>query len=303
MDPISLALIGGGILLGGLVVGTWEENDKASLRETALEMERSHLELERRLRQQADREAKLRLERLLLTLGWCQERMRTLSEQPGASLMTLQRVWSAGKAIEKIVRGISPNAKLNAADTRFVDLMVKAKEGTAFTRVERVELDEYLANNVPDAMREFMEDRLASMLRRKQGDLERLLREESEKRRELRALEDRQRYEGADPLRAVALTSVRARLAALPAQLAQARSALEDLKTNLVVVVRLSRPDAADENDEFARELLERLVRGQDLTEADREFLAAYRDTYFFSARECLRRERKVDLAGVGAEA
>lgn len=303
MDPMTLGIFGAGALLGGVVIGAIGLVAIAALTEDILVLEKSNRELQREVREAKNREIKLRFERMQMAMAWCQERLRTLMQVPNTRLSVLQRVWASGKALESVRRSMPKDGVLGPADAAFVDALLRLNHGESILPSEVLRIDEYLARKVPDAMRAFLEDWLSRLLNDKQLELGALLKSDADLRRETRALEERQRIEGADPDRARALVSVRSRLERLPITIEATRAAVDDLRTNLVVAVRLSRPDADTESDDFARGIMELLVGGHELTPADRDFLTHYRNAHFSTARERLKRERQIDLVGMGVGA
>lgn len=288
----------------GLVVGAGaayflQESDKDALRRAILEMEASQRALELKLREAGARESQQRKEKISLLLQWSKSRMETVLAKNDAPLMQLQRVWATGKALQQIADKMPANGELPKTAQEFVDIVVKAQRGETLSRVERAQIDDYLATNLGNTMRDFLEDRLASMLRVQSGRLRKLEEERIAVDRDLRTAEARQKIEGArSGVASATIAQLRHRGDTLAQEITQTRRMLQETERTLVVVARLTRPDdAKDEHDRTAERILERAVRNQLLSDEDWEFLSAYRDMYFLSMRDLLKSRRNIDLA------
>lgn len=296
---IPFIAAGIGLVIGAGAAYFLQENDKDALRRTIIEMEASQRALELKLRVAGEREAQHRKEKISLLLQWSKSRMETVLAKNDAPLMQLQRVWATGKALQQIADKMPANGELPKTEQEFIDVVVKAQRGDPLSRVERAQIEDYLATNLGNTMRDFLEDRLASMLKVQSGRLRRLDEERIAVDRDLRTAEVRQKIEGARSGGApAAIVQLRHRGDTLAQEITQTRRMLQETERTLVVVARLTRPDdAKDEYDRTAERILERAVRNQLLSDEDWEFLSAYRDMYFLSMRDILKNRRNIDIA------
>jgi hypothetical protein len=295
---IPLVIAGISALVGAAAVFIFEEGDKKQLRKTIVDLERSHNDMERRLRNATQRESQQRLERLRLLLSWSKSRLETILERKEAPLDVLRRVWAIGKALSEIERSLPADGSLSDAQKTFVDAILKAQQQKELTHVERAQIDDFLAEQLPEALREFYEDRLTSEFRRHHAKLIVLRKEQVVVGREMRVLQLRAEVEG---LRDAALARSKARLEQIDEELERHEREERLIKRNLVIVTRLARLDESefDEYDDSAQKILERLVRGEELTSEDAHYLDAYRDKYYLEARGVLKQKRGIDLAAI----
>ncbi|MBK6529746.1 MAG: hypothetical protein IPF99_09120 [Deltaproteobacteria bacterium] len=300
---IPFVAAGIGLLVGAGVMYIFEEKDKDAIKTAIGEADRAQQRMQDRLKEAKQREVQLRGERISLVLQWSKSRLETLLAKNEAPLMQLQRVWATGKALQRIADAIPASGELNSAEQTFVDLVLKAQRGDVLTRVDRAQVDDYLATTLGDTMRDFLEDRIASALKVHNKRLRILQDELITTERDLRTARMRLSVEaGRSGVGATAIAQLEDRGAQLKQDIDSTRRLLQEAERNIVVVARLTRPDEAkDEYDRIAERILERVVRNELLSDEDWEFLSAYRDMYFLPVREILRARRGIDLADMVA--
>ncbi len=300
---IPFVTAGIGLLVGAGVMYIFEEKDKDAIKTAIGEADRAQQRMQDRLKEAKQREVQLRGERISLVLQWSKSRLETLLAKNEAPLMQLQRVWATGKALQRIADAIPASGELNSAEQTFVDLVLKAQRGDVLTRVDRAQVDDYLATTLGDTMRDFLEDRIASALKVHNKRLRILQDELITTERDLRTARMRLSVEaGRSGVGATAIAQLEDRGAQLKQDIDSTRRLLQEAERNIVVVARLTRPDEAkDEYDRIAERILERVVRNELLSDEDWEFLSAYRDMYFLPVREILRARRGIDLADMVA--
>ena len=300
---IPFVAAGIGLLVGAGVMYIFEEKDKDAIKTAIGEADRAQQRMQDRLKEAKQREVQLRGERISLVLQWSKSRLETLLAKNEAPLMQLQRVWATGKALQRIADAIPASGELNSAEQTFVDLVLKAQRGDVLTRVDRAQVDDYLATTLGDTMRDFLEDRIASALKVHNKRLRILQDELITTERDLRTARMRLSVEaGRSGVGATAIAQLEDRGAQLKQDIDSTRRLLQEAERNIVVVARLTRPDEAkDEYDRIAERILERGVRNELLSDEDWEFLSAYRDMYFLPVREILRARRGIDLADMVA--
>ena len=300
---IPFVAAGIGLLVGAGVMYIFEEKDKDAIKTAIGEADRAQQRMQDRLKEAKQREVQLRGERISLVLQWSKSRLETLLAKNEAPLMQLQRVWATGKALQRIADAIPASGELNSAEQTFVDLVLKAQRGDVLTRVDRAQVDDYLATTLGDTMRDFLEDRIASALKVHNKRLRILQDELITTERDLRTARMRLSVEaGRSGVGATAIAQLEDRGAQLKQDIDSTRRLLQEAERNIVVVARLTRPDEAkDEYDRIAERILERVVRNELLSDEDWEVLSAYRDMYFLPVREILRARRGIDLADMVA--
>ncbi|MBK7402414.1 MAG: hypothetical protein IPJ34_40820, partial [Myxococcales bacterium] len=216
---IPIVLLGVGALVGAVTTYVIQERDKTRLKEHIGVLEKSHRELEEQLARATEREVRHRFERLQLLLQYSRSRLEVLLHERDVPLDRMQRAWSTGKAITMLIQTLPADGTLSAQAERFVELLVKAQVGQKLTRDEIRSLDDYLADQVPGAVREFFEDQLSSMYRQHQRHPRHAVYTPHREARELRALKLREDVEG---LHDVALKQVQADATRVEAEYAAA---------------------------------------------------------------------------------
>lgn len=294
MIPFLLAA-GIGALIGGGTAYALSSKEKEQLKKQVTQLEESHHELDERLRQATSREVQHRIEALRLNLCWAQERFTGLinSSMP-ASISHLERVYSVGKALELIIDALPKDGILDEETRQFVEVLTKVRSGEPLGKVDQARIEEYLDKHIGDVRRDFLEDRLANQYKADAKKIKMLLQEKDQKEIEIITLQRRSTIEG---ISSAGLGAMRARVLKIDNEVEELQQSLDDKERCLVVLTRVSRPDEAQEHDDnVALEIVQLLSQGERLTPEESQFLDYYRERYFRSAREILKRERDIDL-------
>jgi hypothetical protein len=297
-------VIDGGILLAvGLLVGSivhaLEERDKNVLRKSVVELEASHKQLEDKLRAAADREVRNRVERIRLVLQWARSRLETHLAKREVPVGVLQRVWGIGRSLSAIIAELPSDGTLDSRSAEFCNIIFKAQCGAELSEAEADTIDKYIAVKVPDFLREFYEDRLSAEFQFHSRKLEELEREHFASDKEYRLAELHERVEGGS-LYSAAANQQHARHEHTTELIAKHELERQIIARSLVLVARLGRPELVkDDYDHLAMGILERIVRGDQLSGDDVAFLDAYRNIYFLDVRRVLKEARGIDIGGL----
>ena len=292
---IPLVIAGVGALIGGGVTFFFSENEKQELRDQVLRLEEQQERMAAQIRAAATREVKQRKEILRLTLEWSRSRYATLLAANDASFVQLERVWSVGKALQRITAALPDDGVLAPDDKTFVDIVVKAQSGNKITRVDQAHLEDYLDAKVGDQRRDFLEDRLSNTIKRDKKRMGALTRDRENLRIQRDAAVRVKAHGGTATTTAAVYAS---RLQACEFELEETRRRIENIEQCLVVLTRVSRPEEAQtEDDQTALDIVKLLASGESLTDAERDFIVYYRDRHFRAARDILRARRGIDIA------
>ncbi len=221
--------------------------------------------------------------------------MKVLYEQPDAPMARLERVYAVGVALQKLVEALPADGVLAPAAQDFVDLVNRGMNGERLKRSEQARVEEYLDETVGEQRRDFLENRLSHVYKGLAARLKSLHAEKDKKDLEQDTLQLRKKVEG---LGAEQLDAVSGRLRQIDAEIGSTKRQLQQIERSLVVLTRVSRPDAAhDPADRAALEIVQRAAHGTHLSDEESIFLERYRERYFLSARKLLLERRHIDLA------
>lgn len=311
--PFPLIPLALGALVGAGFTYICGEDDKKKVRDTLSNLERSHLENEKRLKQAADREVRHRFEKMSLLLAYYESRLREVTARESVDVFRLVRLSATANQLTVVRSRLRSDGTPDPRDVRFLENVNKAmdasKGGAPLTRSEIQELDAYLEREQPGAQESFLKQRIAATLEQKLRKRMLLAEQERKAGVELTGLLVHEKVHGPSQVTTAAIAEAEARIAEFPARSEALQVEIDDLRSLLVILTRLGRPESHQRSahDIAAEELVRRRIDGSGLTAAERHFLAVYRDAYFGESRELLRREgvklllSEVDFASAGA--
>lgn len=295
---IPPVIAGVGFLIGVAIKHWLDSEEKETLKADLLVAEETLAKAQDALRQSADREVKQRHETLRLTLEWTRTRLSELLTDESASLARLERVYSTGIALGKIIENLPKDAILSKQDSDFVGIIARGMNGERLGKSEASQIDDYLNSKVGVVRRDFLENRLSAQYKRLTKTRQRLQFENDELEQRLAVDEQRVRI---GKVSIPDLDVKRSRLRANEEEIKRLGGSIDQIEMSLVVLTRVSRPEEAQgQDDDAARDIVGLLARGTRLTDEENAFLRHYQMKYFASAREILKRRRGIEIGFQG---
>lgn len=300
MEPITIGIlcaIGGALLSGGAVYAV-EENDKGKLREKNKELQAAVERLGREQERLRRTVAEGSLRELNLCLTTYSQKLENLQALGRASLSDYLHVHAIVNELEGVSRKLHSGTAWTPEESRFVAAVaVSLDTSKVLPDAEARWLSGFVFDRNAKSVAEMTRRMLSRRARQAAGDL-RSMKEDLWGAEHLRdSLTKRAEVEGLSDVERVELDGVKVRIDRFPKRIRSQERLLETIKVLLVVVTRLDAASAdLDEGDRAVERILERLVRGDQITAADQKLLLLYTRKHFGGVRGRIERETGISL-------
>lgn len=287
-----LAVAAIGALIGGSTVYVVEERQKSKLKKCISDLELQQEKMARQIQQAADREVRHRREKIQVLLKYYNARTMLMLQSPTISPAIFARLSATSKQLIIVSNRLDTDGNPHPQDKQFIEIIQKAmnakQTGNPPTKLDMAHLDHYLEQQCPGAMIEVMQDMLAKQFSDKQNLLTKLSVERRENLLKIAQLEKLIEWNEVDPSTRLDLQKYQARMTALPQEVANLETSIQQLRMQLVVLTILSDPNLKTPHDHLVEEIIQRQIQGRPLTQQEEQILKTYQVTYFKKAKDAL---------------
>lgn len=295
-----LAIAAIGALVGGGAVYVAEEKQKTKLKKCISDLERQQDELQRQIRQAADREVQHRKEKIQLLLKYYHARTGLMLQSETISTTRFARLSAISQQLIVVSNRLLTDGNPHPEDMLFIEVIQKAMNanttGNPPTKLELAQLDQYLENQCPGAMMKVMEEMLSKQFSEKQLQIQKLASEKRENLMRQAQLEKLIDWNEGDSSHQVELQMLQGRMKILPQESATLEKSIQQLRMQLVVLTILSDPNLKTPHDHLVEGIIQRQLQGRMLTPEEEKILQTYQVTYFNKAKQALE-QKKIYLA------
>lgn len=289
MEPVTIAILVG--VVTNVAQYVYSAHTQEALVDAANEARAHSLRMEAEIARMGD-EAKRERARVRQTvLMFYSERLKSAADRAG-DLQTLVRLVTTVKQLQ----ALSGAGDESAADTEFLDTLNSLMEGKRIGKSDLLRWDAYLYERQGDCTMEIVAQRAAdaySEVRVELGVVEDRIRKHQRTRAELRGAEIAN-MAGAD--HEATLAACEASIRVSQAEIERLHASLRRQRPVLTALSRLTGPFGLDANDDYAKQLVEKVGTGGDLTDEEAGWMVRYASKYERETAEDLKERFGVEV-------